>query len=155
PWEVPVGDEDPWTQKPMLIPRTIADSTRPPGDTSGPPTYLNTETPWWDGSQLYGKDAASQKSVRTGEGGKLRLDENGMLPRALLEEAGQEPGFWLGLALFQTIFAREHNAVCDRLRAAYPTWSDDDLFDKARLVTAALLAKIHTVEWTPAIISHP
>ncbi len=78
-----------------------------------------------------------------------------MLPRPLLEMAGQEPGFWVGLALFQTLFAREHNAVCDRLRAAYPTWSDDDLFDKARLVTAALLAKIHTVEWTPAIISHP
>ena len=29
------------------------------------------------------------------------------------------------------------------------------LFDKARLITAALMAKIHTVEWTPAIIAHP
>ena len=96
-----------------------------------------------------------QKMVRSGVDGKLALDENGNLPRPLLEFAGQEPGYWVGLALFQTLFAREHNAVCDRLRSAYPTWSDDDLFDKARLVVAALLAKIHTVEWTPAIISHP
>jgi hypothetical protein len=154
-WEVPVSSDDPWSQKPMLIPRTIPDPTRPPGDTSGPPTFLNVETHWWDGSQLYGSNAEMQKMVRTGEGGKLRLDEHGMLPRPILEYATQEAGFWLGLALLHTLFAREHNAVCDRLRAVYPTWSDDDLFDKARLVTAALLAKIHTVEWTPAIISHP
>jgi hypothetical protein len=55
----------------------------------------------------------------------------------------------------QTIFVREHNAVCDRLRAEYPSWSDEDVFQRARLVMAALIAKIHTVEWTPAVISHP
>jgi hypothetical protein len=33
--------------------------------------------------------------------------------------------------------------------------TDDDLFGTARLVVSALLAKIHTVEWTPAIIAHP
>jgi hypothetical protein len=155
PWEVPVSDDDPWPQKPMIVPRTIEDPTRPPGDQSGPPTFLNTETHWWDGSQLYGSNADMQKVFRSGQDGKLRLDEHGMLPRPILEQAGLEPGFWVGLALFHILFAREHNAVCDRLRAAYPSWSDDDLFDKARLVTAALLAKIHTVEWTPAIISHP
>ena len=65
------------------------------------------------------------------------------------------PGFWLGLAMLHTLFTLEHNAICDRLRAEYPTWSDDELFEHARLVNAALLAKIHTVEWTPAIIDHP
>src|SRR5207249_1344763 len=53
------------------------------------------------------------------------------------------------------LFTLEHNAICDRLKAEYPSWSDDDLFDHARLVNAALMAKIHTVEWTPAIIAHP
>jgi hypothetical protein len=33
--------------------------------------------------------------------------------------------------------------------------TDDQLYDKARLVNAALMAKIHTTEWTPAIIAHP
>ena len=65
------------------------------------------------------------------------------------------PGFWVGLAMLHTLFTLEHNAICDRLRAEYPTWSDDELFEHARLVNAALLAKIHTVEWTPAIIDHP
>ncbi len=37
----------------------------------------------------------------------------------------------------------------------HPTWSDDKLYNTARLVNAALMAKIHTVEWTPAVIAHP
>ncbi|GME32066.1 putative peroxidase family protein [Neofusicoccum parvum] len=41
------------------------------------------------------------------------------------------------------------------LRKAYPDWTGDRIFDKARLVNSALMAKIHTVEWTPAILAHP
>jgi hypothetical protein len=41
------------------------------------------------------------------------------------------------------------------MKAENPHWSDDELFQRARLVVAALIAKIHTTEWTPAIISHP
>jgi hypothetical protein len=56
-----------------------------------------------------------------------------------------------------TLFTREHNAICARLRQAYPEWAGDDerLFQTARLINAALMAKIHTVEWTPAILNHP
>ena len=55
----------------------------------------------------------------------------------------------------QTLFAREHNAIAKHLAEHYPTWTDEELFQRARLINAALLAKIHTVEWTPAVISHP
>jgi hypothetical protein len=65
------------------------------------------------------------------------------------------PGWWLGLGLLLTVFAREHNAICDRLAGAYPNWTDEQLFQKARMINAALMAKIHTVEWTPAVIAHP
>ena len=41
------------------------------------------------------------------------------------------------------------------MRAAYPAWSDEELFQRARLIVAALTAKIHTVEWTPVVIGHP
>jgi hypothetical protein len=57
--------------------------------------------------------------------------------------------------VLHTLFMLEHNAICDRLRQEYPGWTDDQLYDKARLVVAALTAKIHTVEWTPAVIAHP
>jgi hypothetical protein len=57
--------------------------------------------------------------------------------------------------MLHTLFTLEHNAICDRLRADFPAWSDQELFDHARLVNAALIAKIHTIEWTPAIVAHP
>ena len=57
PWKVDVAEDDPWTQeRPMQILRTRKDPTHLPEDPS-PPTYLNTETHWWDGSQLYGSNA--------------------------------------------------------------------------------------------------
>jgi hypothetical protein len=31
----------------------------------------------------------------------------------------------------------------------------DQIFDKARLINCALIIKIHTTEWTPAILAHP
>jgi hypothetical protein len=50
---------------------------------------------------------------------------------------------------------REHDAICDHPHTTHPELSDDALYDKARLVIAALMAKIHTTNWTPAIIAHP
>jgi hypothetical protein len=54
-----------------------------------------------------------------------------------------------------TLFVLEHNAICDGLKQAYPGWTDEELYQRARLVLSALIAKIHTAEWTPAIIAHP
>jgi hypothetical protein len=153
PWRVPLEEGDPWHENPMLVMRTPPDPTRPPGAGGQPPTYVNTETHWWDGSQIYGSRKEVQARVRSGVGGKLKVGPGGLIP--LAPEALAEPGSWLGLALLFNLFTLEHNAICDRLHAAYPSLSDDDLFDKARLVNSALLAKIHTVEWTPGILGHP
>jgi hypothetical protein len=51
------------------------------------------------------------------------------------------------------LFAREHNVLCDELRSHYRGWSDDHVYHTARLIVSALIAKIHTVEWTPAILA--
>ena len=45
------------------------------------------------------------------------------------------------------------SATCSR--KAHPDFDDETLFQRARLINAALLAKIHTVEWTPAVTAHP
>ena len=86
------------------------------------------------------------------------LDERGLIPQEIeshVDLTGVAGNFWVGLALLHSLFMREHNAVCDHLHATHPELSDDELYDKARLVVAALMAKIHTVDWTPAIIAHP
>ena len=65
------------------------------------------------------------------------------------------PGFWLGLGMMQTLFSLEHNTIAAMLAAAHPEFDDEMLFQKARLITCALIAKIHTVEWTPSVTAHP
>ncbi|HZT43938.1 MAG TPA: peroxidase family protein [Chthonomonadaceae bacterium] len=157
-WLVPLAEDDPWPQRPMQIIRTHKDPTHTADSPSLPPTFLNTETHWWDGSQIYGSDATTQAKMRAGEDGKLKFGPDGLLPldpETGTDIAGVNGNWWVGLSLMHTLFTREHNAICDRLRAEYPSWSDDDLFNHARLVNVALMAKIHTIEWTPAILAHP
>jgi hypothetical protein len=157
PWTVPLADDDPWPERPMLIMRTPDDPTRPPDAGDFPQTHINVNSHWWDASQIYGANADEQESRRTGTDGKLHIAEHGLLPPPVNpnQDPSREPGFWLGLAMMVTLFTREHNAICTMLRSRYPTWSDEELFQRARLINAALIAKIHTVEWTPAVISHP
>ena len=157
PWVVPLAADDPWPESPMTIMRTPEDPTRPPDAHGMPQTRVNVLTHWWDGSQVYGTGADEQRALRSGTDGKLRVRDDGHLPLSTDpdHDPSREPGFWVGLLMLQTVFALEHNAICDHLHAAYPTWDDDELFERARLVNAALIAKIHTVEWTPAVISHP
>ncbi|WP_426561987.1 peroxidase family protein [Angustibacter sp. McL0619] len=155
-FDVPLPAGDPWPAPPMLVPQTLADPTRANPD-DGPPTFVNINTAWWDGSSIYGSNLDQQRIIRSGVDGKLNVSADGMLilPDEPQLDPTRVPGFWVGLAAMGGLFTLEHNAVCDRLKADNPTWSDEELFQRARLVVCALIAKIHTVEWTPAIISHP
>jgi hypothetical protein len=143
----------------MQVKRTSPDRTRT--YRSGlPPTYVNTVTHWWDGSQIYGSSEAEDRRLREGEGGRMTLAD-GMLPEETQEGlegvdmTGFNDNYWVGLSLLHTLFVKEHNAIADHLAAAYPEWDDERLFLTARLVNAALMAKIHTVEWTPGILANP
>ena len=71
------------------------------------------------------------------------------------ELAGVNGNWWIGLSIFHTMFAREHNAIVDRLKIDHPDRDGEWLFQKARLANAALIAKIHTTEWTPALMNAP
>ena len=155
PWQVQLADDDDWPKNPMEIPRTRRD---PSADPNGPATFITDDTHWWDGSQIYGRDVAFADGVRSHADGKLRIDDLGLPPSDLeahVDFTGVAGNFWVGLALLHSLFMREHNAICDHLKAKHPELGDQELYDKARLVNAALMAKIHTVDWTPAIIAHP
>jgi heme peroxidase len=159
PWQVPLAENDAWHENPMQILRTMPDPTRTAADEDKPLTYVNTETHWWDGSQLYGSTADYRTKVRTGVDGKIFIGKDHLVhpdPTALVQlQSAALVGWWVGLELLFTLFTLEHNAICDRLKQEYPEWGDDDLFEHARLINAAIIAKIHTVEWTTAILGHP
>lgn len=93
--------------------------------------------------------------------------------------AGQESvafadNWSVGLSFFHNLFAREHNLFVDAFReratqtpeadsglrnpatpsriVRYKDVTADELFEAARLVVAAEIAKIHTTEWTPQLL---
>lgn len=176
PHRIPLDENDDWYEDPMTILRTPPDQAGP-ADTGQPKAFTNSETHWWDGSQIYGSSIERQKLVRTDcatghflTDGKLGLSESGNLPiiapaqdigdaeggRFVNQElAGVNANWWIGLSIFHTMFAREHNAIVDRLKIDHPDRDGEWLFQKARLANAALIAKIHTTEWTPALMNAP
>jgi hypothetical protein len=131
----------------------------------------NIVTAWWDGSQVYG---SGDTDLRLPDGelvacGKLRTTSvdgdpakgaylnlpDGYLP---LDAHGVEVSgmvnrtYHLGLSFLHTLFTKEHNAIVDMLRSRYRSMGEEELFQTARLVNAAVMARIHTVEWTPAVL---
>ncbi|WP_437586360.1 peroxidase family protein [Sorangium sp. So ce1000] len=164
-FRVPLDKErgDAWYEDPMLIRRTPPDPTRRPDTADLPPTYLNHSTHWWDASVFYGsseEELAQLIDDKDESGGKLKLDLVGnelvgSIPEQMRKLADVSNQWWIGLSLIHTLFAKEHNAIVDHLRRHYPAWSAARLFHTARLVNVALIAKIHTVEWTTAILGHP
>ena len=154
--DIPLADGDDWGAPAMSVPRTEPDPA-PPGSTR-PPAYANLNSHWWDSSHIYGCDSALARSLRSGIGGKLRIEGTGLLPvdpQTGLHFSGFTDNWWIGLAMLHNLFTLEHNYICDQLAHLQPAWDDDRLYAKAKLINSALMAKIHTVEWTPAILPHP
>jgi len=135
----------------------MKDTTPPPTFTQQGKTYLaraqkttaNTNTAWWDASQIYGysdrsgqrvkrdpKDPAKLLMVqipgRTAEG-----DQQGYLPSFAANDpiepqwAGQEavafPDNWsIGLSFLHNVFSREHNQFVEEFRRRAAAHPDDD-----------------------------
>ena len=168
PFDVPIPPDDRWPSGKMLVRRTRPDPTRKPNDDAGPTTFANAETHWWDASQIYGDSPEAGAKYRTWVDGKLNVDpKTRMIPldAAGVEITGLTQNWWVGLSLLHNLFTLEHNAICDHLIREYPEWRDDpqktprdrdaQIFRVARLINNSLMAKIHTVDWTPAILPNP
>jgi len=156
--QIPLAEDDPLREygvDHLQIRRSRPDPTRRAEDGALPRTYLNEVTHWWDASQIYGSDWETQRSLRALEGGRMLVEADGSLPVDPVtgtERAGFMRNWWVGLGMLTTLFVKEHNAIANRLAERYPDWDDEALFQTARLVNAALIARIHTLEWTPAIL---
>lgn len=156
--EIPLAQDDParidFGQTHIAVGKTQPDPTRHSTGEHTPLTFINEVTHWWDGSQVYGSNKATTDALRSGSEGKINVTEEGTLPldEKGIEQTGFTRNWWIGLSMLHTLFTREHNAICDQLVARYPDWDDNRLFNVARLINAAVMAKIHSIEWTPAIL---
>lgn len=158
PIKVPLPAGDKLGSGYLDVRRTQADSSRTSADAGKINTYRNHNTHWWDGSQLYGSNKAQNDKIRSFVDGKLKINADGKLPTEFMSGkpiTGFNENWWVGISMLHQIFTKEHNAIATALKQKYPSATDQWLYDKARLVNAALMAKIHTVEWTPAVIANP
>jgi hypothetical protein len=117
---------------------------------------------------------------RAGEGERLGYlplfdSSDPINPQWAGQEATAFPDNWtIGMSFFHNVFAREHNAFVDEFRKKtaaapeedsglrnparpdekipYKKVGNEELFEIARLVIAAEIAKIHTIEWTPQLL---
>ncbi|NBP86241.1 MAG: peroxidase, partial [Mycobacteriaceae bacterium] len=155
--EIPLGADDQFPENPMKIRRTIPMKGEIV-DGEPAPIFGNNETHWWDASQVYGSGREKQSVIRTFSDGKVKVDDNGRLPEGDIpgvDLTGMQDNYWVGVSLLHTLFAREHNAVCDAVKKANPDFDDQRLYEIGQLVVSALIAKIHTVEWTTCVLRHP
>jgi Animal haem peroxidase len=154
--DIPLAPGDDWPDPTLRVPRSIPDAA--PAGSTRPPAYINPNSHWWDASQVYGDQKPVCDSLRTFTGGQLKLDASGLLPLDPtngLDLTGFSDNWWIGLAMLHTLFAREHNYLCTQLAKNNTAWNDDQLYESAKLINSAMIAKIHTIEWTPAILPNP
>lgn len=153
---IPIQPGDDWGAPNIEVPRTEPDPA--PAGSKPPPAYANLNSHWWDASHIYGSDSVTAATLRTALGGTLRIEPTGLLPvdpETGVHFSGFTDNWWIGLAMLHTLFTLEHNYLCDLLAHQHRDWTDDQLYRKAKLINSALMAKIHTVEWTPAILPNP
>lgn len=135
----------------------------------------NLITAWIDGSNVYGSDQARADWLRTFSDGKLKMSAGNILPYNTTDgeltgsidtnapsmagedmnpimfvagdvRASEQPG----LTCMHTLFVREHNRICDQLKASGMT-NDEDLYQRARKLVGALIQKISFEDFLPAM----
>ncbi|XP_015113381.1 chorion peroxidase [Diachasma alloeum] len=140
----------------------------------GPRQQLNQVTGFIDGSVIYGSDDATASSLRDFKSGKLRMfktpDGRFLLPRSTDPNDGcnrpqeRSRGRYcfasgdaranenLHLTTMHIIWARQHNAVADRLARENPSWSDAKLYQESKRVVGAQLQHITYSEFLPLVL---
>uniref|UniRef100_H3CLU7 Prostaglandin G/H synthase 1 n=1 Tax=Tetraodon nigroviridis TaxID=99883 RepID=H3CLU7_TETNG len=78
----------------------------------------------------------------------IRMNYPSRIPPEKTFAIGQEMfGIIPGLTMYATLWLREHNRVCDILKAEHPTWDDEQLFQTSRLIIIGETIKIVIEEY--------
>ena len=122
-----------------------------------------------DGSMVYGSDATRAAALRTFANGELRTSAGDMMPYNTTGLANANDAHLLAdnqlflggdiranenpdLIAIQTLFLREHNRVAHATKQAHPTWTDEQIFQRARGQVIAEIQSITYNEYLPALL---
>lgn len=142
---------------------------------TGPRQQTNIITAWLDASMVYGSDEERANWLRTFDDGKLKTSAGSRLPfnttdgeyqsdidpdaPSMAGEDGSTKLFVAGdvraneqvaLTALHTLFVREHNRVCDRLRQQGMN-DDEEIYQVARKWIGAYVQAITYEEFLPAL----
>ncbi len=124
-----------------------------------PRQQLNSITAWMDGSHIYGSDAVTAAELRTGDG-KMAMTAEGFLINDPDNENGEDQFLsgdvrvneQPGLTAMHTLFSREHNRLADELKAEFPTLTDEEIYQRARMLVIAEMQQITFNEFLPILL---
>lgn len=141
-----------------------------------PRQQMNLITSWIDGSNVYGSEESRANWLRTFIDGKLKTSSGNLLPfntidgeydspidpdapSMAMDEGGTVKTFVAGdiraaeqpgLTSLHTLFVREHNRICDELKAQGMT-DDEEMYQTARKKVGAYIQSITFNEFLPAL----
>src|SRR5580704_16022151 len=147
-----------------------------------PAQQVNSISSYFDLSQIYGSDVATDNALRTFVGGQMKTSPGGLPPldnstyftttqlAAINASVGgmandgpalQSQMFVTGdsrgnenveLTVLQALFLDNHNRLAAELQKQNPTWTDQQLFNEARKLNIAQYQSIIYNEWIPAVL---
>ncbi len=157
--------------------RSLSDPTTGT-DITNPRKHINDITSFIDGSGVYASSISRANWLRSNTDGKLKTASSNLLPWNTIDgdfDSAIDPsapfmvldGFPLpekyfvggdirvneqpGLMAFHTLWVREHNRLCDELKIENPTWTDEQLYQRARKIVGALIEAVTYQEFLPSI----
>lgn len=159
---------------PMARSQSIPGTGTEPGN---PRRFPNAISAFFDASMIYGSDSTWADWLRTFEDGKMKTSTGNLLPfnttngefegeldptaprmdnqnpfNAKLFVAGDirvnENVFLIAI---HTLFVREHNFQCERIKAAHPDWLDEQIYQHARKIVGGIITAITYEEWLPLL----
>jgi len=149
--DIAVPSGDPVLSGSISMTRSVIDPLT--GVAGKPATTTNNVTGWLDASMVYGSDATTAASLRDANGymltsaGKNLPIVNGAFAAGDIRVA-ENPD----LTALQTLFVREHNRQVDKLKLAHPDWDGNRLYDQARAIVSAEVARITYNEFLPHLL---
>jgi hypothetical protein len=154
--------------------RSVYDTSTGTGEVARQQT--NVLSAFIDASQIYGSDAATAWSLRTGEGGRLKMAGEFLhmvdtspdgIDNATFVSGDERAREQVGLTAMHTLFNREHNRLAAELEArfgkekigglepgdeGYAKALDEKVYQEARKLVGGMMQAITYNEFLPALL---
>ena len=166
---------------PLAFNRSVPDPSTGTS-TSNPAQDVNTITSYFDLSQIYGSDLATDQAIRSFRGGQLKTSPGGLppldnssyfttnqlaainasvggmandgsLPNTSMFVTGDSRGNEnLELTVLQVLFLENHNRLAVIIQNLNTNWTDEQVFQEARKLNIACYQSIIYNEWIPSVL---